>query len=82
MTTAHVIDLSPAVVLQNDVPYSVWYGKDVLYDHLGVFDCKSFVHMSKDKRSKLDAKTIQCFFIGYDLDEFGYRLYDPIEKNL
>ena len=38
--------------------------------------------MPKDERSKLDAKTRQCIFIGYGLDEFGYRLYDPIEKKL
>ena len=38
--------------------------------------------MPKDERSKLDAKTRQCIFIGYGLDEFGYRIYDPIEKKL
>ena len=38
--------------------------------------------MPKDERSKLDAKTRQCIFIGYGLDEFGCRLYDPIEKKL
>ena len=68
--------------LQSDVPNSVWYGKDVSYDHLRVFGCKAFVHVPKDERSKLDAKTRQCIFIGYGLDEFGYRLYDPIEKKL
>ncbi|KAK8492320.1 hypothetical protein V6N12_073614 [Hibiscus sabdariffa] len=37
----------------------------------------------KDKRSKLDAKTRQCIFIGYGLDgEFGYRIYDPVQKKL
>ena len=82
MTTAHVIDLSPAVVLQSDVPNRVWYGKDVSCDHLRLFGCKVFVHVLKDERSKLDAKTSQCIFIGYGLDEFGYRLYDPIEKKL
>ena len=47
-----------------------------------VFDCKAFVHVPKDERSKLDANTRQCIFIGYGLDEFGYTLYDPIEKKL
>ncbi|KAK9005847.1 hypothetical protein V6N11_043267 [Hibiscus sabdariffa] len=37
----------------------------------------------KDERSKLDAKTHQCIFIGYGLDgEIGYRLYDPVQKKL
>ena len=64
------------------IPNNVWYGKDVSYDHLRVFGCKAFVHVPKDERLKLDAKTRHCIFIGYGLDEFGYRLYDPIEKKL
>ena len=47
-----------------------------------MFGCKTFVDVSKDRRSKLDARTRQCNFIGYDLDEFGYRLYNRIEKKL
>ena len=31
---------------------------------------------------KLDAKTRQCIFLGYGLDEFGYKLFDPIAKNV
>ncbi|KAH0685102.1 hypothetical protein KY289_022854 [Solanum tuberosum] len=50
LTAAHVINLSPAVALQNDVPNSVWYGKDVSYDHLRVFGCKAFIHVPKDER--------------------------------
>ena len=29
LTDAHVINLSPTVALQSDVPNSVWHGKDV-----------------------------------------------------
>ena len=29
LTAAHVINLSPVVALQSDVPNSVWYRKDV-----------------------------------------------------
>ena len=29
LTAAHVINLSPTVALQSDVPNSVWHGKDV-----------------------------------------------------
>ncbi|KAK8497470.1 hypothetical protein V6N12_017988 [Hibiscus sabdariffa] len=80
-TVAHVINLSPSVPLRGEVLDKVWFGKDVSYDHLHVFDCKAFVNVSKDGRSKLDAKTRQFIFIGYGLDsEFGYRLYYPTEK--
>ncbi|RDX92790.1 hypothetical protein CR513_25027, partial [Mucuna pruriens] len=81
-TTMHVINLSPIVALNTEVPNKIWFGKDVKYDHLRVFDCKAFVHVLEDERSKLDMKTRQCIFIGYGLDEYGYRMYDPVEKKL
>ncbi|GMI67403.1 hypothetical protein HRI_000409600 [Hibiscus trionum] len=82
-TVTHVINLPPNVLLRGDVPDRVWFGKDVPYDLLRVFGCKAFFHVPKDERSKLDAKTRECIFIGYSLDgEFGYILYDPLQKKL
>ena len=81
-TAVHVINLSPVVALNSEVPNKIRFGKNVKYDHLRVFGCKRFVHVSKDERSKLDAKSRQCIFIGYGEDEFGYRFYDSIEKKL
>ena len=81
-TAVHVINLSPAVALNSEVPNKIWFGKNVKYDHLRVFGYKSFVHVPKDERSKLDAKLRQCIFIGYGEDEFAYMFYDPIEKKL
>jgi len=82
MTAVYLINLSPSYPLQGDVPNRVWYNKDVSYDHLKVFGCKAFVHIPQDERLKLDAKTRQCIFFGYGLDEFGYKLFDPIAKKV
>ncbi|RDY09567.1 hypothetical protein CR513_06043, partial [Mucuna pruriens] len=80
-TIVHVINLSPIVALNTKVLNKIWFGKDVMYDHLRVFDCKTFVHVPKDERSKFDMK-IRCIFIGYGHDEHGYKLYNPVEKKL
>jgi len=48
-------------------------GKDVSYGHLRVFRCKTFVHIPKDERLKLDVKTRQHIFIRYDIGKFGYK---------
>ena len=59
-----------------------WSDKDISSDHLHVFGCKAFIHDFEDERSKLDAETRPCMFLGYDQDEFNYRLYDLIQKKL
>nr|AAR96002.1 retrotransposon-like protein [Musa acuminata] len=70
------------VPLKGDVQERVWRGKDISYNHLRVFGCKAFVHIPKDERSKLDNKAKACIFLGYGHEEFGYRLWDPVNKKI
>ena len=72
-TVVHVLNLTPCVPLEFDVPDRIWSDNEISYDHLHVFGCKAFMHVPKDERSKLDAKIRPCVFIGYGQDELGYR---------
>ena len=81
-TVVHVLNPTPCVSLGSEVPNRIWSSKDISYNHLRVFCCKCFVHPPEDERSKPDAKTNTCVFLGYGQDEFGYRLYDPIKKKI
>ena len=47
-----------------------------------MFSCKTFVHIPKDERSKLDVKAKPCIFLGYGHEEFGYMLWDPMSKKI
>ena len=82
MTAAYVINRSPSVPLDNDIPQRVWCGKDVSYRHLRVFGCLAYVHVSKDQRGNLDPKTWPCIFLGYGDNEFNYRLWDLTERKV
>jgi hypothetical protein len=82
MTAVDLINLSPLVPLNFDIPQRVWTGKDVSFEHLRVFGCRAFVHVPRDERSKLDNKAKQCIFLGYGHEEFGYRLWDPVNKKV
>ena len=64
------------------MPEKVWTGRDVSYNHLRVFGCRAFVLIPRDERSKLDSKTKECIFLGYGHEEFGYRLWDPVNKKI
>ena len=50
--------------------------RQVKYSFLRTFGCEAFVHIDKDDRTKLEAKSKKCTFIGYGVDDFGYRLWD------
>uniref|UniRef100_A0AAV1UYS4 Integrase catalytic domain-containing protein n=1 Tax=Peronospora matthiolae TaxID=2874970 RepID=A0AAV1UYS4_9STRA len=54
-------------------PYKVWSGKKPILANLKVFGCHAYVHVPKPKRSKLDARSIQCRFIGYSDHKKAYR---------
>ncbi|CAL2259645.1 unnamed protein product [Prunus armeniaca] len=73
MTAVDLINLSPSAPLNGDVPNKFWSKKDVSYNHLKVFGCRDFVHIPKDKRSKFDAKSKECIFVGYENEEFSSR---------
>ena len=40
------------------------------------------MHVPKEERSKLGSKIKQCFLLGHPDDEFGYRLWDPINRKI
>lgn len=42
-----------------------------------IFGTKAMVHIPKQKREKLDAKSQEYVFVGYDEHTKGYRLYEP-----
>ncbi|RDX84970.1 hypothetical protein CR513_33901, partial [Mucuna pruriens] len=81
-TAVYLINRSPSVPLDGDVPERVWRGKDISYSHLRVFGCQAFAHVPKEQRTKLDDKALPCIFIGYGNEEFGYRLWDPKNKKV
>ena len=47
-----------------------------------MFGCRAFVHIPGDERAKLDKKTKECIFLGYGISEYGYRLWDPVQKKI
>jgi hypothetical protein len=56
-TTCYLINKSPSVPLKFEIPKRVWSKKNVSYSHLRVFGCKTYMHIPKEHRSKLDDKT-------------------------
>jgi hypothetical protein len=79
-TARYLVNMSPSSVLVDTTPHEVWSGKKPSVAHLKVFGCDAFVHVPKEKRSKLDKKAVKCIFIGYKEGMKGYKLWDPASR--
>ena len=71
MIVVYLINRSPLVPLDGDVPQRVWIGRYVSYKNLIVFVCLGYMHIVRDQISKLDNKTKPCIFLWYLEHEFG-----------
>ena len=73
----YLINRSPRATLDGKVVEEVWTGNEVDYSRLRVFGCLAYAHIAGDERSKLDAKSRQCIFLGYQKGVKGFQLWDP-----
>ncbi len=75
--------------IQNKVPTSAldgivkvqWTRRKPSILDLRTFGCDAYVHIPKEKRSKLDVKSQKCILVGYNDNHVkAYRLYNPFSK--
>jgi hypothetical protein len=76
----YLINKGPSISLDGRIPEEAWTVKKVNYSFLNTFGCESFVHIDKENRTNLEAKSKKCTFIGYNVNDFGYRLWDYENK--
>ena len=81
-TAAYLINRGSSVPLKFKLLEEVWTRKEFKYSHLRTFGCTTYVHVDLEKRDKLDAKAVKCYFIGYDSDMFGYRFWDDKNRKI
>jgi len=71
-----------ATTVHGMTPKEKFIGKKPNVSHLRVFGCIRYVHVLDEKRSKLDPKAEKCIFIGYSLEQKGYRCFNPSTQKL
>ncbi|PKA48313.1 Retrovirus-related Pol polyprotein from transposon TNT 1-94 [Apostasia shenzhenica] len=81
-TTVHLLNISPTKAVWNSTPYEAWYGVKPNVSNLRVFGCIVYAHVNTEVRQKFDSKSTKCIFIGYSQETKGYRVYNPITKQL
>eukprot|EP00253_Pinus_taeda_P006681 PITA_06681 len=74
--------MSPSSTLEDNTPQELWTGKKPSLSHLRVFGCDAYVHVRKEKRTKLDSKFEKCMFIGYKDGLKCYKLWNPVTRKV
>ena len=82
LTVVYTINRCPSPIVQNTTPYEQLFGTAPNYSLLKVFCCVCFVLLQPYERTKLQPRSQLCCFLGYGLEEKGYRCYNPIAKRL
>ena len=72
----YLINRGPSTPLGCGILEEAWTGKKVSYSFLKTFGCEAFSHIDSENRTKLEAKSKKCVFVGYEINEFGYRLWN------
>ena len=75
-----------AVYVQNWIYYSAFgnktleemFSSEILeVSHLNIFGCLVYIHIPKEKRSKLDPSGKKGLFVGYSEQSKPYQIYIP-----
>ena len=66
LTSAHIHNHLPSRSHKDMAPLEYWTGKPPGVGHLRVFGSTTWVHIPKEKRQKLDPKSVKCILVGYE----------------
>ena len=72
-TTIYFINRGPSTPLGYGILEEAWTSKKMCYSFLKTFGFEAFSHIDSKNRAKLEAKSKKCVFVGYGINEFGYR---------
>ena len=76
-TAVYIMNRTPTAAIHGMTPEERYTGRKPDISHLKIFCCIAYVHVPDELRSKLDPKAEKCIFIGYSLQQKGYRCYNP-----
>ena len=70
------------VIKQADykMPKELWSSKKPNISHLQVFGCLAWVHILKKRKHKLEPKSWEMIFIGYEPGLKGYQFWDAVHQ--
>jgi hypothetical protein len=82
MKTIYVQNRSPHQILKNITPEEAVTKVKLEIRHFKIFGCPVYLHVSKEKRSKLEPLGRKGTFVGYIESSKAYRIYIPVQRQI
>jgi hypothetical protein len=77
MIAVYVQNKSPHKNIRNMTPKEAFIGVKPEVGHFMIFGCPIYIHIPKEKRTKLDPLGRKGTFVGYSESSKAYRIYIP-----
>lgn len=79
-TSVFLINKLPSSSIAYKTPHELLFQKPPDYSFLKIFGCACYPWLQPYTKSKLDARSTQCIFLGYSQQHKGYNCFDPVTK--
>ncbi|CAL8999643.1 unnamed protein product [Prunus brigantina] len=81
-TAVYLLNRCPSKSLKKVTPFEAYTGRKPGITHLKIFGSPCHVHILSALRHKLEENSHKCIFVGYEIYEKGYRLFDPKSRKI
>ena len=75
LTTIHIINRLPTLLLHKKTSFEILYKKPPDYSRMRVFGCITFATIVNPS-SKFSPRATKCIFLGYPIGQKAYKLYN------
>ena len=76
-TAVYIQNRCSHAILKDKTPKEIFTGEKPEAGHLRIFKCQVYIHVPKEKRTKLEPSGKKGVFVGYSETSKAYRIYIP-----
>jgi hypothetical protein len=76
-TVVYIQNKCPHAILKDKTHEEVFSGTKPEIGHLRIFGCPIYIHVPKEKRTKMEPLGKKGVFVGYNENSKAYKIYVP-----
>jgi hypothetical protein len=81
-TVVFIQNRSPRAIMGEKTPEEAFTGENPEVGHLRTFGCPVYIHVPKEKRTKMEPSGKKGIFVGYSETSKAFRIYVPSQRHV